>query len=155
MQRDYNTRWRDIAKKRRNAVRKAKKRKDAAGVDAAGRQWAADMMKLINVMKYDARQRRQMVPEWANGVPFKTWYPVYLRSPHWQKTRKAALKRACHKCETCGSVERLQVHHLTYKRLRAELPEDLQVLCSRCHCAVHGIKAAESVEFEGLLLLAK
>lgn len=152
MRHGYGQMWRDIAKKRKNAVKKAKRRKDTAGVQEAGRQWAGDMRRLINLMKYNARQRRASIPDWENGVPFKVWYPVYLRSSHWQKTRAAAIKKAGHKCEDCGVSGDLQVHHLTYKRLRAELPEDLRVLCGVCHCKAHGIKVSKTVIVEGIAL---
>jgi hypothetical protein len=33
---------------------------------------------------------------------------------------------------------RLEVHHLTYERLGWEQPDDLLVLCERCHAVLHG-----------------
>jgi 5-methylcytosine-specific restriction endonuclease McrA len=63
-------------------------------------------------------------------------YRAYLRSPHWRRTRKEALIRAEGRCEECGEAKRrLEVHHKTYERLGAELPEDLLVLCQDCHPA--------------------
>jgi len=67
-------------------------------------------------------------------------YEDYLQTAEWQATRKAALERAGQRCQRCGSGEQLRVHHRTYVRLGAEEPDDLRVLCDRCHEAVHGIQ---------------
>lgn len=64
-------------------------------------------------------------------------YYDYLKSPQWQTVRDAALKRANYQCEKCKSAKNLEVHHITYKRLGYELPEDLIVLCKDCHENVH------------------
>ena len=69
-----------------------------------------------------------------------TEYEDYLLSDHWQKKRLKALEKAEHKCERCGTTERLQVHHLSYKNLGCEPLEDLQVLCHKCHAELHGIE---------------
>ena len=63
----------------------------------------------------------------------KTEYQDYLKSEHWQKTRKATLADRNYRCEKCGGSGPLHVHHLTYANLGAEWPEDLQVLCEFCH----------------------
>lgn len=64
-------------------------------------------------------------------------YQDYLKTEHWQTTRKATLADRNYKCEKCGKRGLLHVHHLTYKRLGDELPEDLQVLCPECHRGEH------------------
>ncbi len=66
-------------------------------------------------------------------------YDEYLRTEWWQRLRIAALKRANYRCFN-GARHRgpLNVHHLTYERLGTELDRDLQVLCRKCHEAVHG-----------------
>lgn len=65
-------------------------------------------------------------------------YAAYLASDRWAVTRLGALHRAGWRCR-CGSRSCLQVHHLTYARVGAELPDDLVVLCRNCHQRVHGI----------------
>jgi HNH endonuclease len=62
---------------------------------------------------------------------------AYLLGPEWRKRRSAALARADWRCEDCGHSERLQVHHLTYRRWGNEAAEDLRVLCPRCHAGRH------------------
>lgn len=57
----------------------------------------------------------------------------YLRSPQWRRTRAAALLRAGRRCAIdARHTEGIEVFHVTYDRLGAELPDDLVVLCPRC-----------------------
>lgn len=65
-------------------------------------------------------------------------HAVYLASWEWFWIRKHALHRANYQCERCGGFGNLDVHHLTYEHWKAELPEDLQVLCTPCHAEHHG-----------------
>ena len=60
-------------------------------------------------------------------------YDTYMCSRAWQERRRRALKSAKDKCARCPRTERLEVHHLTSRRFRRELPEDLEVLCHHCH----------------------
>jgi 5-methylcytosine-specific restriction endonuclease McrA len=64
-------------------------------------------------------------------------YQAYVRSKAWAAKRNQAIEAAGHKCQTCGSREALQVHHLTYKRLKNEPVSDLRVLCADCHKNAH------------------
>lgn len=64
-------------------------------------------------------------------------YRAYLRSPWWRHLRDFTLEDRGHRCEACGSAHRLEVHHRSYERLGAELPEHLVVLCRHCHELVH------------------
>jgi hypothetical protein len=72
----------------------------------------------------------------------KTEYKKYLQSPQWQQRRRDAIDNAGGICEKClmprwlaeiAYDQDLHVHHLTYANKGAELAEDLQVLCRRCH----------------------
>jgi len=60
-------------------------------------------------------------------------YKDYLSSPYWLSRRVKALMLAGYKCEKCGCMSKLEVHHLRYRNIGNELDEDLMVLCSRCH----------------------
>jgi len=64
-------------------------------------------------------------------------YTTYLRSAHWLTMRRVALDRAGHRCQVCGTVERLEVHHNTYDPYH-EAIYDLVVLCVECHARYHG-----------------
>lgn len=68
----------------------------------------------------------------------KEWYrTIYLLSPHWIDLREKAKLQHGESCTTCGSKRRLDVHHLNYRNIYDVSVEDLQVLCRRCHDAVH------------------
>lgn len=68
-------------------------------------------------------------------------YDEYLKTAHWDKTRKSALIRAGHKCSDCFRRNvPLDVHHKTYEHRGYEYPEDLKVVCRRCHERIHGRK---------------
>lgn len=87
---------------------------------------------------HEARSKRQREELDRNlrslkGMPYRQ----YLQTEHWQNVRNSALKRARFKCQVCCSEQRLQVHHRTYARRGEELPEDLTVLCSKCHGVFH------------------
>lgn len=67
----------------------------------------------------------------------------YLRSEHWQATRRWAL-RLSSRCADCGLPGR-DVHHLTYRRLGHEHPDDLVVLCRACHDRRHAAPSDDVV----------
>jgi len=64
-------------------------------------------------------------------------YYEYLQSELWGKRRYAALERADFKCELCGEIDSLEVHHRTYDRLGDEDPSDLIVICKSHHWEEH------------------
>ena len=57
----------------------------------------------------------------------------YYKSEEWRNKRLFALHKAGHRCDKCASKLNLEVHHLTYENLYDQKPEDLTVLCPRCH----------------------
>jgi hypothetical protein len=62
---------------------------------------------------------------------------AYLESDLWKANRLIAVTRSKGKCERgCGAVMD-EVHHLTYKHLFAEFPEDLLAVCHECHDYLH------------------
>lgn len=61
-------------------------------------------------------------------------YEAYLHSAHWAATRRRFVRKRCERCDGAG---RLHLHHVTYRRLGAELAGDFCTLCPRCHAGVH------------------
>lgn len=57
----------------------------------------------------------------------------YYKSEEWESVRIFAIHRAGKRCQKCGASGILQVHHLTYDNLYNEKPQDLEVLCKKCH----------------------
>jgi hypothetical protein len=71
-------------------------------------------------------------------MPVKLNYEKYIRSSSKWKTICVQIRnRDDNKCKLCDSTEKLHVHHLTYKRLGNERPEDLVTLCELCHSDQH------------------
>lgn len=66
----------------------------------------------------------------------KKEYSRYIGSPKWTNIRNE-LSNEDTACEGCGSKSNLNLHHLTYKHLKNEVPEELMWLCDECHKAVH------------------
>ena len=71
----------------------------------------------------------------------KTEHRDYLASEAWLQRRKIFL-RTHDSCNRCGVSRKqavaaydqdLHVHHRNYQHVGAELDEDLEVLCRRCH----------------------
>jgi len=67
-------------------------------------------------------------------------YREYLKSKEWSEIRNDIYQIRGKKCECCGSVNDLHVHHLHYKNIFKEEPEDLVLLCADCHNEEHGYK---------------
>lgn len=63
----------------------------------------------------------------------KSIYAEYLKSDHWKTTRRLALEHYGNKCDECGTTEKLEVHHKTYKNIGKENLSDLRILCRKHH----------------------
>lgn len=63
-------------------------------------------------------------------------YKEYLQSPQWRFKRSFLIEKF-KTCQLCNSPENLHAHHRTYERLGHELPEDLTLLCKKCHEKFH------------------
>jgi len=64
----------------------------------------------------------------------------YLRSEEWRERRRACLKRDGYRCQVCGCTTWQRVidaHHLHYRNMFRELPEDLISLCQVHHTMAH------------------
>lgn len=61
----------------------------------------------------------------------------YMKSQKWATKREQILKRDGYMCVKCLSPDRLEIHHITYKRLGNEKSKDLATLCRNCHQKVH------------------
>lgn len=64
-------------------------------------------------------------------------YYRYIHSVEWSIKRREALLYHGNKCKSCGTLEKLDVHHLTYERFKNELMKDLTILCRSCHNLTH------------------
>ena len=64
------------------------------------------------------------------------YYDVYLKSNHWRNFRNY-LHLETKKCELCGILTTLNVHHNNYQCLFKETEDDVHILCSCCHIKLH------------------
>jgi len=80
-----------------------------------------------------ARQTRALFRPSRKGIPLR-WK---IQNPsEWREIRKAALARDGHRCQTCGTRKRLEVHHRVpvYKAPEMELVlSNTVTLCRHCH----------------------
>jgi predicted HNH restriction endonuclease len=71
-------------------------------------------------------------------------YQKYIRSKEWKEIRDEVFEERNQRCQICGRREgedkaKLSVHHNSYEHLYDERDhkEDLLVVCSVCHLAIH------------------
>lgn len=81
-------------------------------------------------------------PFYVDGVKNKILelqYSDFLRTPYWKSIAQYIKERDGQRCAMCGSVQSLQVHHLSYDNHGDELHhlEDLICVCSDCHNKLH------------------
>lgn len=64
-------------------------------------------------------------------------YEDYIRSPEWRARKRAFYSRYPKRCAICGAERRIELHHITYRRLCEELDDDLLPLCKTHHRELH------------------
>jgi len=65
-------------------------------------------------------------------------YQYFLQSPGWLGLRLKCFERDGHRCQGCGTNERLQAHHRFYRQRWEDTElDDLVTLCKGCHEALH------------------
>ena len=67
--------------------------------------------------------------------------PVRLRLDPiaYESLRQHVLRRDGWRCQSCGSMSNLEVHHTEFRSLSGDdSEENLITLCSTCHSSVHG-----------------
>ena len=65
---------------------------------------------------------------------------AFLRSYEWKELRVKALNRDECKCMLCGSHNRLNVHHILYRKFYGDLKlelDNLLCVCTSCHYKIH------------------
>ena len=61
----------------------------------------------------------------------------YLLSVRWKIKRNTVFTRDDNTCQSCGSTEQLECHHIDYSMLGDEPLEHLITICRQCHQTVH------------------
>ena len=97
----------------------------------------------LDAFSLEWRERRKREAERQRDLRSMP-YSLYLKTPEWQATRGAALKRARYACQLCKRNDAtLDVHHNTYERRGSELASDLLVVCRSCHEKHHDISTLQ------------
>ena len=70
------------------------------------------------------------------GIPKRT--PLRLNSENYYELHQNVLRRDGWRCQSCGSMKNLEVHHQQYRSHSGEDTENnLVTLCSKCHRSHH------------------
>jgi 5-methylcytosine-specific restriction endonuclease McrA len=65
--------------------------------------------------------------------------PVRLDRPSYAKLHREILQRDNWRCQVCGRMQNLEVHHLQFRsHAGSDSEENLITLCATCHAAIHG-----------------
>jgi hypothetical protein len=91
--------------------------------------------------RYEQQVRAERLSRQARKAQLRRMpHAEYLKTPEWRARRNRALFQAGNRCQVGGETNlQLEVHHNSYERYGAELPEDLVVLCRGCHQHHHGV----------------
>lgn len=104
---------------------------------------------LLNKEKKGKRKRKKLKSVFNKKKPktkkkkkkssnsHKAAYNKYLQSPEWAIIKIEMRTFYGNKCQECGSKRKLHVHHKHYKNFGNEEPEDLMLVCEKCHIAIH------------------
>ena len=72
--------------------------------------------------------RSKAVPSRLDPLPYESLRQQILRRDGWR-------------CQFCGTMSNLEVHHKEFRsRSGADTEENLITLCAACHASVHGQK---------------
>lgn len=64
--------------------------------------------------------------------------PSRLDSASYERLRQEILRRDNWRCQCCGTMTNLEVHHKEFRSHSGEdAEENLITLCTRCHAGVH------------------
>lgn len=74
-------------------------------------------------------------------------YAIFLQTEAW-RTLSAAVITRDGECQGCGSLRRLQAHHVRYPaRVEDTTLDDLRTLCRTCHRVEHGLPTRTPFEW--------
>lgn len=114
-----------------------------------GRQWTTNSGEPVRTLEaalgaFNGLTLHQPKPRKTKAVESRktspTTYAEQLTSPRWLAFRERVFQTHGRRCERCGSSDRLQVHHITYKAGKKAWQyksAEVMVLCDTCHARLH------------------
>jgi hypothetical protein len=76
---------------------------------------------------------------------FPDRYDQCISSTEWKNLRSKIIEERGNRCERCREQSvPLELHHVHYRSLGNEQPEDVQLLCGECHTRADGARRPES-----------
>lgn len=83
------------------------------------------------------------VSEYIKQMPYKD----FLLTTYWRGVSLAVRRLSGNVCSSCGSTDRLDVHHLTYKHHGDEVHHlaDLSCVCRSCHNSIHDLVKSSKI----------
>jgi len=67
--------------------------------------------------------------------------PLRLDTSSYESLRQQVLHRDAWRCQSCGSMSNLEVHHIRFRsQSGSDLEENLITLCRACHARLHHAK---------------
>jgi 5-methylcytosine-specific restriction endonuclease McrA len=71
--------------------------------------------------------------------PLSKTHRTRLDSENYRRLQRQVLARDGWRCQSCGSMQQLQVHHLRFRsRAGKDEEQNLITLCAECHARLHG-----------------
>jgi 5-methylcytosine-specific restriction endonuclease McrA len=85
---------------------------------------------------------------------FPNRYHQHISSAPWKNLRRKVIEQRGNRCERCGQVRAsLALHHVHYRFIGSERPEDVELLCPECHAgADEARRPKRDLPQEGLIV---
>jgi HNH endonuclease len=75
---------------------------------------------------------------------FPDRYHQRISSASWKTLKREVIEQRGNRCERCRQESAsLALHHVHYRSLGSEQPEDVELLCSECHTRADEARAAK------------
>ena len=81
------------------------------------------------------RETRKVRPDSAARHSGSDDYNCHIGSTEWERLKREIIKQRGNRCERCGVSGYLELHHKHYHSLGSEQPDDVELLCPKCHKA--------------------
>ena len=107
----------------------------------SSRRALASAFKFVQVSTGKSAASISRIREWAGSVnhTIGKHTPIRLKEENYRELRKHILRRDGWRCQLCGSMTNLEVHHKQFRSHSGEDDEqNLITLCFNCHSSAHG-----------------